>query len=123
MAIESARTLLGKTLVLTEDVIFGIGMSEIEDGDILVIPLDIDCPLILRREANSRTESGSDHGTFYRIAGTANMDGLMKGLTDTMVERRTKEGLLPGHLETLAEFDSKLTEEVKRRKIEKFLLH
>ena len=121
--LKSMDTLVGKTFVLTKGGMFGIGMSEIEDGDILVIPLDLNCPLVLRREANSRPESRSDDEDCYKIAGMATMDGLTRGLTDKMVEQKEKEGCLPMRLKELAEFDSKLVQKVKGKKVEKFLLH
>ena len=63
----------GKTLLATRDGIIGIGMSGIEDGDILVLSPEMSLLLVL----HPFTESGGS--PYYKIAGTAYVDGLMDG--------------------------------------------
>ncbi|KAK1752616.1 heterokaryon incompatibility protein-domain-containing protein [Echria macrotheca] len=71
-----ASLLVGKTLLATQDWIMGIGMSDIEDGDILVLAPPL--PLLLAlREVPADADSEGDGTVGYKIAGTAYAYGLM----------------------------------------------
>ncbi|KAI4869753.1 HET-domain-containing protein [Hypoxylon rubiginosum] len=72
---DVAEDLRGKTLFVTAGGCFGIGVGDIKDGDLVTIPPQTRAPMVLTRESNISTNGAE----YYRIVGTAYVDGIMKG--------------------------------------------
>ncbi|KAI6083982.1 HET-domain-containing protein [Hypoxylon rubiginosum] len=94
---DAAQDLTGKTLFVTEGGCFGIGVDDINDGDVVTIPPQTRAPMVFTREANTST-SGTE---YYRMVGTAYIDGVMNG------------DLL----------DSDLVTTIEKQNLEEFLIH
>jgi hypothetical protein len=71
----AAESLVGKTFVVIDGGCFGIGVSGIKDGDIMTIPPQVRLPLVLTKE----TPTSPDGGEYYRMVGTAWVDGIIEG--------------------------------------------
>ncbi|KAI0169922.1 HET-domain-containing protein [Hypoxylon sp. FL1284] len=71
---DVARDVAGRTLFVTEGGCFGIGAAEVRVGDLVVVPPQTRAPMVLTREADSST----DEAEYYRMVGTAYVDGVMK---------------------------------------------
>ncbi|ETS80393.1 hypothetical protein PFICI_07922 [Pestalotiopsis fici W106-1] len=85
--IESVSKLLaGKALFLVENRSFGIGLGDMQDGDVLVIPPQVRHPLVL-------TKNSSDG--YLRMVGTAIVDGVMNStfLDDELVKSIENQAL------------------------------
>lgn len=90
--------LRGKALLRTEDGCFGVSVGGAEDGDIIVIPPEVEVPLVLKPE--SRTSA--DQVAYYKMVGTAIIDGVMG----------------QGEL-----FDEEFVQEIAERDVVEFLVH
>ena len=73
--LRSARKLPGKVLFVTESGCLGVGVSAVEDGDIVVVPPQVKQPLLLRQDPSDTPKSKN----YYRMVGTAYVDGVMTG--------------------------------------------
>lgn len=94
------RKLTGKTLFVTQNEVWGAqaGGIGLEDGDIVAVPPQPGCPLILRNEVAT---DPNEKSTYVKLVGTALLDGLMKNV----------------------EPDQKLIGEIVQQDLEKFLVH
>lgn len=92
------ESLAGKSVLVTEDGCLGISVCGTKDGDILVIPPEVQVPLVLRPELLS----SADGIKCYKMVGTAIVDGVMG----------------KGEL-----FDEEFVEEIAKRDVVEFLLH
>jgi hypothetical protein len=72
---DSSWDLVGKTFLVTEGGCFGVGVAGIKDGDIVTVPPQVRLPLVLTKEAPA---SPGGHG-YYKMVGTAWIDGIMEG--------------------------------------------
>lgn len=76
LIVDCTHFITDKTLLTTQDGIVGIGMNGIEDGDILVLSPEMSLLLVLHPFP---VDTESDGSPYYKIAGTAYVDGLMDG--------------------------------------------
>lgn len=72
----SAKKIQGKTIFMLANGCFGIGGCDIEDGDVVTLPLKGGTPLVLRRE--NEIDNGESL-EYYRMVGNAYVDGVMEG--------------------------------------------
>ncbi|KAJ0120498.1 hypothetical protein J7T55_015227 [Diaporthe amygdali] len=96
--LSAIEYLAGKDLLITEDGCFGISTGGAKDGDIIVIPPEIEVPLVLTPESPTL----EDEIGYFNMVGTAIIDGVM--------------GV--GEL-----FDEELVEEVAKQDVVEFLVH
>jgi hypothetical protein len=74
----AVRKLRGKTLFTTEGGLLGIGVSAINDGDILILAPEVEFPLLLRPKDRVSTDGVRGQ---HRLVGTAYVDGVMMPLS------------------------------------------
>lgn len=96
--LSGAELLKGKVLLLTKDGCFGISVGGAKDGDVVVIPPEVEVPLILTPESST----SADGVEYYKMVGTAIIDGVMS----------------QGEL-----FDEQLVEEIAERDVVEFFIH
>lgn len=86
------ESLAGKSVLVTEDGWLGISVGGTKDGDILVIPPEVQVPLVLRPES-----SGSEDGVeCYKMVGTAIVDGVM--VEGELLDEESVEEIAKGDL-------------------------
>lgn len=94
----AAESLTGKALLVTKDGCFGISVGGAKNGDIVVIPPEVEVPIVLTPESSA----SADGAEYYKMVGTAIIDGVM-----------SQEEL----------FDEELVEEIAKRDVVEFLVH
>lgn len=72
---DAAQSLVGKTFMVIEGGCFGIGVNGMKDGDVVTIPPQVRLPLVLTKEI----PTSADEGEYYRMVGTAWVDGIIEG--------------------------------------------
>lgn len=72
---HAAESLVDKSFLVIEGGCFGIGVSGMKDGDVMTLPPQVTLPLVLTKE----TPTSPDEGEFYRMVGTAWVDGIIEG--------------------------------------------
>jgi len=86
---EFINKVAGKALIKAGGCL-GICSNDVRDGDLVVLPSVLDCPLILRREQTLAARRTSySRGLYYRIVGFAYIGGICedKGRDDDIIAR------------------------------------
>lgn len=96
----AAEGLTGKELIVTKDGCFGISVGGVKDGDIIIIPPDVETPLVLTRDPTASVGGVQ----YWKMVGTAIIDGIM----------HPREGEM---------FDEELVDKIARRYETEFAIH